>query len=346
MDCREEMDAILHADCIPWDKLSGRSVLVTGSTGLVGFHLTCAMLYANEKRGLGMHVIALVRDKEKAGRLYRDFLPNPSLKFLFKPVEALWDVDGSVDYIVHGAGITSSRLMVEQPVETIWTTVQGTRNLLELARKKKSLGVAFLSSMEVYGRQRTENPIGEDREVILSPGNIRDCYPIGKALAESLCLAYAKEYGVPASCLRLSQILGYIEGNDSEKKFYRQLIEDIRDGRDIHLLTAGGSKRTYLFIRDAVTAILTALLHGESGIYNVADEESYCSIRELCELAVQELASGKLQVVAEGKNPPQYPQENFLNLSSKKLRDLGWKPSVGLKDALRKVMEEAASRGE
>ena len=79
---------------------------------------------------------------------------------------------------------------------------------------------------------------------------IRDCYPIGKALAESLCLAYAREYGVPTSCLRLSQVLGYIEGHDAEKKFYRQ-------------------------------------------------------------------------VIAEGNQPPQYPKENFLNLSSEKLRTLG-----------------------
>ncbi|MBQ7479253.1 MAG: NAD-dependent epimerase/dehydratase family protein, partial [Selenomonadaceae bacterium] len=338
MHRENELDAILHEECIPWEKLAGKTVLVTGGTGLIGFHLICALLHGDRMRNLGSHVIALVRDKEKASRMYRDFLTNPALKFLVGTVESLGDIGDQVDYIVHGAGITSSRTMVEKPVETIWTTVQGTRNLLEIAKAKKALGMVFLSSMEVYGRQRTEEPIGEERESILSPGNPRDCYPISKALAESLCLAYAGEYGVPATCLRLSQVLGYREEDSGEKKILRQMIEDIRNGRDIRLLTTGGSKRPYLSIKDTVTAILVVLLQGGSGIYNAADEESYCSVRELCEMAVQELAQGKLRVIVEGEELPRYPKENFLNLSSAKLRELGWKPSVGLREALRRAV--------
>lgn len=338
MNQENELDAILHAGCIPWEKLAGKTVLVTGGTGLIGFHLICALLHGNKRRNPGGCVIALVRDKDKAKGMYRDVLPDPALRFLVGTVEDLPCIEGQVDYIVHGAGITSSRTMVEKPVETIWTTVQGTRNLLELAKAKKTLGMVFLSSMEVYGRQRAEDPIGEERESILSPGNPRDCYPISKALAESLCLAYAGEYGVPASCIRLSQVLGYREEASGEKRILHQIVEDIRNGRDIRLLTTGGSKRTYLSMRDTVTAILAVLLRGGAGIYNAADEDSYCSVRELCELAAHELAQDKVRVIVEGKEQPQFPKENFLNLSSAKLRGMGWHPSVGLREALGQMM--------
>ena len=337
---QEDLDYLLHTQWIPWEELEGKTILVTGSTGLIGFHLVRALLHASREKGLGVRVIAQARDKEKGEWMYRDLLPHSGLEFFWGNVETLPQVDGPVDYIVHGAGVTASREMVERPVETIWTTVQGMRNLLELAREKKTLGVVFLSSMEVYGRQTSGEVIGEDCDAHLDPGNLRDCYPVSKALAESLCVSYAREYGIRTSCLRLSQVLGCLErrGNTGEKKIIQQIFDDIRNGRDIRLLTKGGSKRTYVYIRDAISAILVALLKGE-GFFNVSDEESYCSVRELCEMAVHELAEDRIRVVVEGKELPQYPKENFLNLTSKRLRSLGWQPSVGLREALWRIRE-------
>lgn len=335
---QEDLEYVLRAPFIPWGELAKKTVLVTGSTGLIGSHLIRALLFANKEKGLGLRVVASARDREKAGWLYRDVPGDAGLQFLFGRVEDFSQMDGDVDYIVHGAGITASREMVEHPVETVWTTVQGTRNMLELAKVKNTLGTVFLSSMEVYGRQISGEVMEEDRGTCLSPENLRDCYPISKSLAESLCIAYGREYGIRTAALRLSQVLGNMEQRDGreEKKIVQQMLDDIRAGRDIRLLTKGGSKRTYVYIRDAVSAILLVLLRGE-GLYNVSDETSYSSVRELCEMAIRELAGNRVRVVVEGKDLPQYPKENFLNLSSKRLRGLGWCPSVGLAEALRRI---------
>lgn len=338
----EDVEAVLHAEFIPWERLEGKTIFISGGTGLIGFHLANAILHANKVRRLGLRLLLLVRNREKAEWLYRDFLQEEGLQFLPGDVVSLPFVLGAVDYIVHGAGITDSRRMIEEPVETIWTTMQGTRNMLELAREKNVSGMVFLSSMETYGNQHSEEPLREDEDARLSSGNLRDCYPISKVAAESLCLAYGKEYGVRASCLRLSQTLGYMErqGRVQDRKIIQEILDDLREGKDICLLTKGESKRTYLYIRDAVSAILAVLLYdGEPGIFNAANEKSYSSVYELCEMAAHELAHDKIKVVVEGKELPQFPRTNFLNLSSDKLRELGWSPSVGLREMLERMLD-------
>lgn len=339
---QEDLEHILQADFIPWERLSGKNILVTGGTGLIGFHLICSLLYADRKLGLGIHILAPVRDREKAEWMYRKAGAEENLRFLVGSVEELPSIPGAVDYIVHGAGITDSKKMVSHPAETIWTTVQGTRTMLEVAKEKGTARMVFLSSMEVYGNQQSEKPLGEEADVCLAPGNLRDCYPISKALAESLCLSYGKEYGVAASCLRLSQTLGCLEQREKkkERKIIQEILDDIREGMDIRLLTKGESKRTYLYIRDAITAILAVLLdQGNPGIFNAANEDSYSSVYELCEMAAHEVAKDRIRVLVEGRELPQYPKTNFLNLSSAKLRQIGWKPSVPLKDMLERMLE-------
>ena len=336
----EDMEHICRCGFIPWERLAGRTVLVTGSTGLVGFHVTGALLYADKRHGLGLRVLALARDRGRAEHLYREFLPSGELQFLVGTVEHLPSIGGSVDYIVHGAAVTASREMLEHPAGTLWTTVQGTREVLELARAHKTLGLTFLSSMEVYGHRTDEAPLSETAEARLSPANPRDSYPIGKAMAESLCLAYAKEYGVRTCCLRLSQVLGYVERDPGpdEGNIVRQILESVREGRDIRLLTKGGSRRTHVYIRDAVSAILAALLNERAqGICNVADETAYASVHGLCEMAANGPGQGRIRVITEGRDLPQYPRESFLNLSSGKLRGLGWKPSVSMGEALMRM---------
>jgi len=345
----EDMEYICQCGFIPWEKLAGRTVLITGSTGLVGFHVAGALLHASKQRGLGIRMLALARDRGRAEHLYREFLPSGELQFLVGTVEHLPPIGGQADYIVHGAAVTASRQMLEHPAETLWTTVQGTREMLELARAHKAFGLAFLSSMEAYGHQTAETPLSEEAEACLSPANPRDSYPIGKAMAESLCLAYAKEYGVRTCCLRLSQVLGYVERDPGPGggNIIRQIQEAVREGRDIRLLTKGGSRRTHIYIRDAVSAILAALLDDRArGIYNVADEASYASVHELCEMAANGPGQGRIRVITEGRDLPQYPRENFLNLSSGKIRELGWKPSVSMGEALQRMLDAAAGWNE
>ena len=130
---------------LPYKKLKGKSVLVTGATGLIGTSLVRALLAIGD-----IKVIAFVRNEEKAKKIYKDFLEG-SLFFHVADIVKEIEIDESVDYIFHCASVTTSKMMVEKPVETLMTSIEGTKNVLEFARKQKCKSVVYISSMEVYG---------------------------------------------------------------------------------------------------------------------------------------------------------------------------------------------------
>ena len=148
---QEDIRNVAKAEFIPWEMLAGKTLFVTGATGLIGASLINALNYASKERNLNLRIVALVRDEKRAGERFQDILADGVLSFVFGNVEQLPDIDTPIDYIIHGASQTASREFVSHPVETLETTVLGTVNLLKLAREKHVAGFVYLSSMEVYG---------------------------------------------------------------------------------------------------------------------------------------------------------------------------------------------------
>lgn len=320
----EELRDICAAEFIPWEKLRGATLLVSGATGLIGNVLVRALLCANRERKLGLSLLALVRDEARARERFADLLTaDCPLRLVLGCVEELPEIEGPVDYILHGASQTASRAFVERPVETIRTSVLGTMNLLELARRKRSSGMAYLSSMEVYGHPERGHKVKEGDACALSPLELRDSYPIAKLQSESLCRAYAAEYGVPAAIVRLAQTFGPGARAD-DGRIFAELGRCIREGRDIVLRTRGETERSYLYVTDAVTALLTALLRGEPGCaYNAADEDSYRSIADMA----RELAEAngiRLRFDLADESRTGYPKPVYMDLDTTLLKGLGW----------------------
>ena len=299
------------------------TVLVTGATGLIGSNLINYLLDNNYK------VIGLVRNIEKAKKKLPE---NNNLSFVIGDITEPIDIPDKVDYIVHGASNTSSKAFIDEPVEIINTAIQGTKNMLELAKEKKVKSFVYLSSMEVYGCPLTDEKIYETHSTNLNTMSVRSSYPESKRMCESLCTAYYKEYGVPVKVIRLTQTFGKgVEYNDSRvfAEFARCAIE----GRDIVLHTKGETKRCYLSIDDAVSAIMTVMLNGMNGeAYNAANEETYCSIYEMAQLVAHECADDKISVRIEIEDESKYGFAPVLrmNLDTSKLRLLGWKANKSL----------------
>ena len=329
----EDMEAIAVADFIDWEALRGRSLLITGGTGLIGRTLIKALLHANRKMDLKQRILALVRNPEKAEQLLGK--PDEALQFIEGSVENLPAIEESVDYIIHCASPTASLFFVEHPVETVQIAVQGTMKLLELAREKKVKSFVYLSSMEVYGAPHEDSLIFESRGCTLDSMTVRSCYPIAKRLCENLCAGFAKEYAVPAKVIRLAQTFGPGVLRD-DRRVFAEFARDALEGKDIILKTAGTSKREYLYTADAVTAILTVLLRGKAGeAYNAGNKETYCSIVEMAQLVAKEVAGNtirlKLPKVINESNS-QFSPPHHLHLDVSKLAALGWKPTRGLKE--------------
>ena len=326
---QEDLEFITQADCIPWERLRGKSCLITGATGLIGYTVTSALLYAGWKKQLDLTVVALVRNVEKAKQKFAAQLSQGlPLRFVQGDVEHLSQLNEPVDYVIHGASPTASKYFVEHPVETIQTAVIGTMNLLRLAKEKQCQGFVYLSSMEVYGSVEEETPLHEDDLRYLNPLAVRSCYPESKRLCEALCAANASEYDLRAMSVRLAQTFGPgVDVNDN--RAFAEFMRCARQGRDIVLQTPGDSKQSYIYTMDAASAILTVLLNGEKGqAYNAVNSETYCSIAEMAKLVADHFSAEqpvKVKIAASEDSMKKYPPKRCWNLSADALNSLGWK---------------------
>lgn len=321
--------------------LKNSSILITGATGLVGQAIVKTLLYANHSMGLGINVIIIVRNLEKANKIFGDFgneltiinadINNINIKD-FKNVK-------KVDYIIHGASITSSKAFIDQPVETILTGIQGTNHVLQLARDLNVKSMVYLSSMEVYGTHENNLSIKEEDIGYLNPLIVRNSYPESKRLIENLCCSYVSEYGVAVKIIRLAQTFGPgVEYDDGRvfMDFARCAIEN----RDIILHTTGLSERMYLYVFDAVEAIFYVLLNGENGhSYNAANKHTYCSILEMANL-VKEISNVSIdvKVMVDDMKGKKYLPTHHLYLDTSAIEHLGWKPRIGLKEMYKRLV--------
>lgn len=338
---KEDLEIINLSHYIEWSKLQNKTVLITGGTGLIGSTVIKALLYVNEVRKLNVCVLALVRSAEKAKRLFGN--ETDALRFIVGSVEELPTIVEPIDYIIHGASPTASLFFVNHPVETIQIATVGTMSLLQLAHEKKVDSFVYLSSMEVYGAPQEDALIPELQGCTLDSMTVRSCYPIAKRLCENLCASYAQEYGVPAKVVRLAQTFGPgVERDD--KRVFAEFARNVMNKTNIVLQTAGTSKREYLYTADAVTAILTVLLHGKTGeAYNAGNPTTYCSISEMAQLVAEEITGKMINVrVAEDTKSGErkFPPAHHLHLDVSKLTNIGWQPTRGLKEMYERMITE------
>lgn len=327
-----------NAEFISWERFSGKTFFITGATGLIGYTLASLLLYHSAEKKSGIRVIALVRDMEKARRQFGGQLADGApIEFVEGAVE---DFDAGriaqkIDYVIHGACPTASAFFTEHPVETIRTIVNGTDNMLRLCVEKRVQAAVFLSSMEVYGEVSGREKLAEESLGKIDLLNPRSSYPEAKRLAENLCACYASEFGLDVKSVRLAQTFGPgVRYEDS--RVFAYMMRCALEDKNIELKTSGTKENPYLYTMDAATAILTVLAKGERGCsYNAANEETYCSVREMGEVVLNVFGKPGLKVLVNVGDPGgvrKYPPESSMNLSSEKLQGLDWEPHNGLQD--------------
>lgn len=333
----EDFESIAQSD-LPWDAFRGRSFVITGATGLVGSLLVRALLYCDKVHGLGLKVYALVRNVEKAKQIFGENEPEYLVADL-----ATDEIRGdfACDYVIHAAAVTTSKLMVSDPVGTIRTAIDGTEKMLGLAVEKQAQSFVYISSMEVYGQPKTDGKTAEKDLGYIDISTVRSCYPEGKRMCECLCNAYAAQYGLNVKSARLAQTFG-AGILPTENRVFAQFARSAVRGENIVLHTTGESEGNYVYTADAVRAILMLLVKGESGeAYNIANEESHTTIRDMAQLVAQQIAGGAIEAVLDIPQDASslgYAPPVKMWLDASKMRSLGWQPTIGLADAYRRMI--------
>ena len=320
-------DEIAADSELPWDEVHGSSVVVTGSTGLIGSHLVRSLLASNDHRGRDISLILPVRNVEKAQSL---FGAREDAKIVPWSLGEEFKCPAPVDYFVHAACGTSSKAFSAAPATTIMQIVAGANEMLKSALEAECKKFVFLSTMEVYGE--VEGVACEDNLGKLDPMVVRNSYPEAKRLAECLCASFCSQFDLPTVVLRLAQTFG--QGvNKDDARVFAEFGRSAVSGGDIVLFSDGSKRNAYLSVNDAVRAVLVALKRGCAGeAYNVANEDTYCSIFEMAEFVLKNYGAEGAVVRREVNKEREatFRKSSNLILDSTKLRNLGWRPHDGL----------------
>ena len=167
---------------IEWDELRGSTILITGSTGLIGQNLVNAIAYNSQKKGLDIKLILPVRNVALAEELFN----WTDAEIIHNELGEELKIETPVDYIVHLASPTSSKFFTEKPVNTMLENIEGTKSLLEWARVHPVRKFVGLSTMEVYGFPEKGHKVKENEVGAFETMNARNSYPLAKIACESL----------------------------------------------------------------------------------------------------------------------------------------------------------------
>lgn len=323
---------------IAWEKMSGKKVMITGASGMVGSYFARTLLKLNEIRNMNIHVVCVVRNIQKIGE---DIKNDNHVEILAHDVTKPLEYEGKIDFIIHAASPASPLIMKDDPVGTIAANVLGTFNTLELAHKKNADGYMFISSREIYGQPSVNQEFfTEDTYGFVDPLDPRSCYPEGKKAAETMCASFKSQYGLNTKVARLAHTYG--PGMSIyDGRVQADFLKNVVFSEDIVMKSEGLPVRTYTYIADAVAGMFRVLLNGEDMVYNIGDENAKISIRGLAELLVEIVPEKHLSVkieIPEGGTKGCAPFTLGI-LDSSKLRTLGWKPLYTIEEGFLRTIQ-------
>lgn len=324
---------------LPWREFDGKTVLVTGATGMLASYVTGLLLYLHEHAGINITVIALCRNRQKAEQYFGSYLAKSYFHLLIQDVCTPIAYKCKVDYVFHLAGNASPYFINSDPVGIMRCNLLGTMNVLEYARNSLSKKVLFASTREVYGKNEEAELLDEQAFGTLNPLDDRSCYPESKRAAETLLKSYYLQYGVNFNTIRIAHSYGPTMKLENDGRVMADLMGDVLAGRDIMLKSSGEAVRAFLYITDAVAGMFTVLFHGEPAMaYNLANETEPISIKDLAHMMATLREDKKIKVVVSEGGQKGYCTYRRTALDTSAIEQLGWKPQISLKEGINRVL--------
>lgn len=340
----EDLDNAIDSS-VGIERIKDSSVLITGASGTIGAFIVDVLMRYNQMNGGNIKIYAMGRSLERLEKRFGDIKHN-NIFFVEQDIRKQFKLNIEFDYIIHAAGNAYPAAFNEDPVGTIIGNIMGTYQLLEYSNKIHARKFVYISSGEIYGKmEKNIKEFEEDKNGYLDITSCRSCYPISKRAVENLCISFMQQYGLNVAIVRPS----HTYGPTITKKDNRAIVQFINNalrGEDIILKSEGTQMRSYTYVADCVSAILSVLAIGNSGeAYNISNPESVVTIAELAGI-IASLSNKKTVLVNPTSKEMQErsPIERQI-LSSKKIEKLGWKANydirTGIEHLLRIVNEKS-----
>jgi UDP-glucuronate decarboxylase len=348
-----DLDLLSHQLEAEFGRLSGRSVLIAGGAGFLGYYLVQGALHWNRTHAGQPPILVTVLDNFIRGvpGWLMALEQNPNLRLLKHDItQPLPAALGDVEYLIHAASIASPTYYRKFPIETMDANVNGLRFLLNysLAQKQKGKpveGVLYYSSSEIYGDPSGDSiPTPESYRGFVSCTGPRACYDESKRYGETLCVNFARQYGLPIKVARPFNNYGpglKITDGRVIPDFARNILHD----EDIVMFSDGSARRTFCYVADAVAGYYKILVRGESGeAYNIGVETPEISMAELADRVAalgRELFGYTGKVVRQQSTDKDYLVDNPSRrcpIITKARTELGYDPQVTIEEGLRRSL--------
>ena len=315
-------------------ELEGKTVLIAGGKGFLGTYFVNVLNHINETLHTPMKIVILdnlITSKDKKNNL------GSNVTLLKQDISESFDFPGELHYIIHAASIASPPTYRKFPIKTVDVNYQGTKNLLEIARKKKIRSMLLLSSSEIYGDPEIV-PTPESYQGKVSCTGPRACYDESKRLAETISTLYFQEYKIPIKIARPFNVYGpYLNLNDGRiiPDFMRNAIEK----SEIIIHSDGSPTRSFCYVSDAITAFFRLLFSNHDGmICNVGIDEEV-SVSDVAEM-IQKIIGKSISIKMIKSDDPNYttdnPRRRCPDLSLIK-KSVNYKPEINLEEGLKRV---------
>lgn len=316
-----------------------KRILITGASGMIGSAIVDFLLQLNRIKKYEVEIFVAGRNKTRVKERFGSFFQDTYFHFLQYDATEKIEFTEEFDYIIHAASNANPLVYAKFPVETMISNFDGMLHLLEYAQKHDVSRVLYVSSSEVYGNKKSLGAYKETDYGYVDLLNPRACYPLAKRATETLCSAYRNEYGIDFVIVRPGHIYGPTM-TENDTRASSQFARDIIEEKDIVMKSSGLQQRSYCYVLDCVSAILTVLIQGKAGeAYNISNPNSVCTIREIAEAFAEE---GKRKVIFENATEAEKKRYNLMEnsvLDAKKILDLGWKGIFTIEEGVARTID-------
>jgi UDP-glucuronate decarboxylase len=326
---KNDINAIIEKISPESKKLNKKKFLITGANGFLGKYFIACLLELNKvlKNKIKIYAIDIQFDNCE---LFNDKF----VKCIKKDINTFKVIKTKCDYILHLAGIPSPKNYHDKPIETLLTSIIGTKTLLDLAKKNKAKFV-FFSSSEIYGNpDRLNIPTKETYNGNVSTLGDRACYDEGKRVGETLAFFYKKKFNVEINIFRPFNIIG--PGmKKSDYRVFPNFFSAIKNNNPLNIFRDGKQTRTFCYIVDAMIFMFLIIIKGKNIVYNIGINKPEITMKNLAK-KIQYLVPKKVKI--RFKNyPKKYPQTEPLRrcpVISRLVKEFKFKQFTKIEDSI------------